>query len=91
MDKVKEQWYQDPHIWAMILADIISVLGIVTKYLPPDAGATIIAISHTLVGIDQMLNGMAQAKAQSAATPISAAPPVAAPVVPATQTKPISQ
>jgi hypothetical protein len=64
-----EKWYQDPHVWAMILADVISVLGIVTKYLPPKEAAIVIAVSHSLFGIDQMITGAIQNISQQQQSP----------------------
>jgi hypothetical protein len=52
-----EKWYQDPHVWAMILADTISILGVVSNYVPPKYGAGIIALSHALYSIDQIVTG----------------------------------
>ena len=55
-----EKWYEDPHVWAVIAADIISILGVVSTYLPPKYAAGVIALSHAIYGIDQIVTGAMQ-------------------------------
>ena len=67
--------WADPHVWAKILVDATSIIGIATKILPPKYGAVLIGISTTLFAVDQIVTGAIQNVGANQAAAASVAPP----------------
>ena len=80
MDKGK--WYLDPHTWALIAADVISILGVISTYLPPKYAAGVIALSHAIYGIDQIVTGAMQNQTPTATDTVTTTSKTSIPVAP---------
>lgn len=76
---MNEKWYSDPHVWAMLLADTISILGVASNLVPPKYAAGIIALSHALYSIDQIVTGAIQNQIPTATETITTTAKVSTP------------
>lgn len=78
----QQKWYHDPHVWALILADTISIIGLVTKYLPPEYATILASIAHALYSVDQIVTGALQNQTPTATDTVTTTSKVSVPIDP---------